>query len=181
MLVPGMLYVYASCWIWDQSAAGSVLRLLDKLDGVPPPFRQRCPPRIVCLGSIPLDTLHYTAVTTTPGRMQVDCGSWIPWLVSRIRSCADKLQGDRERHTKVDYSERPTKRYDDDGQGRGVGLRLLVLLDAVVMAARPFPPRTRRRRMAKKRGTDAAKVAALRHVKIRSSIVCFEPMNKCNV
>ena len=34
--------------------------------------------------------LHYS---TAPGKMQLDCGSWIRWLLSRIRSCADKLGG----------------------------------------------------------------------------------------
>ena len=86
--------------------------------------------------------------STTPGRMQVGYGPWIRWLVSRIRSCADKLGGGWER----DKAERTAKLYDDDGHGIDVGLRLLPLA-AVIMAARVLPPQTNRRRMTKKRGT----------------------------
>ena len=52
--------------------------------------------------------------------MQIDCGSWIRWLVSRIRSCADKLGGGWARYKQ----ERTAKCHDDD---RRAGLRLLVL------------------------------------------------------
>ena len=48
--------------------------------------------------------------------------------------------------------QRTAKRYDDDGDGNDVGLRLL-LLAAVTMAARALPPQTSRRRMTKKIGT----------------------------
>ena len=52
------------------------------------------------------------------------------------------------------------KRYDD-GQGKDVGLRLL-LLAAVVMAARALAPQTNRRRMTKKeaRGENARSSAS---------------------
>ena len=69
-----------------------------------------------------LQTFHYNS--TTPGRMRVDCDSLIRWLVNRSRSCADKLGGGWERDT----VQRTTKRYDDDGHGRDVGLRLCCLL-----------------------------------------------------
>ena len=74
--------------------------------------------------------------------MQVDFGSWVWWLVCRIRSCADKLGGGWE----GDEVQRTAKRYGDDGHGKCVGLRLL-LLAAVVVAARALPPQTNRRRM----------------------------------
>ena len=77
--------------------------------------------------------------------MQVDCRSWIRWLISRTRSCDDKLGGGRER----DKVQRTA--IDDDGDGKDVGLRL-PLLAAVMMAARALPPQTDRRRMTKKRG-----------------------------
>ena len=64
-----------------------------------------------------------------------------------IRSCADKLGSGRERDT----VQRTAKRYDDDGDGKYVGLRLLLLAD-VMMAARALPPRTSRHRMTKQRG-----------------------------
>ena len=79
--------------------------------------------------------------------MQLDCGSWIRWMVSSIRSCADKLGGGWER----DKIQRTAMLYDDDGHGKYVGLRLL-LLAAVIMAARALPAQTSRCRMAKKRG-----------------------------
>ena len=78
--------------------------------------------------------------------MQVDCGSWIRWLASRIRSCADKLGCGWER----DEVQRTAKRYDDDGHGEDVGLRLL-LLAAVIMAARALPPQMNRRRTKKRK------------------------------
>ena len=46
--------------------------------------------------------------------MQVVSGSWIRWLVSRIRSGADKLGDGWER----DQVQRTAKRYDDDGHGK---------------------------------------------------------------
>ena len=78
--------------------------------------------------------------------MQVDCGSWIQWLVSRIRSCTDKLGGGRER----DKVQRTAKRYDDGCDGKDVGLRLPLLV-AVIMAARALPSQTDRRLNTKKR------------------------------
>ena len=65
-----------------------------------------------------------------------------------IRSCADKLGSGRERDT----VQRTANRYDDDGDGTHVGLRLPPLA-AVMMAARALPPQTdRRRTTTKKRG-----------------------------
>ena len=124
-------------------------------------------------------------------------------LVSRvIRSCADQLGGGWER----DKAQRTAKRYGDDGHGKYVRLRLL-LLAAAVMAARALPAQTNRRRMPKERGTGrkhlqlcvvyrygaplyafrrrmpkekrhgAKTLAALRRVPIRSSIVCFQPVD----
>ena len=49
------------------------------------------------------------------------CGSWHRRLVSRIRSCAVKRGGGREKNK----TQRTAKRYDDDGHGKDVGLRLL--------------------------------------------------------
>ena len=59
-------------------------------------------------------------------------------LVGRItveRSCANKLGGGWERE-KV---KRAAKRYDDDGHSKYIGLGLL-LLAAVIMAAKALPP-----------------------------------------
>ena len=89
-----------------------------------------------------LKIMHYS---TTPGWMQCDRGSWIRWLVRRIRSCADKLGGGRERYT----VQRTAKRYDDDGDGKYVGLRL-PLLAAMMMVAIALSPQTNRRQMATK-------------------------------
>ena len=84
----------------------------------------------------------------TPGRMQVYCGSWIRWLVSSIRSCADKLVGGWER----DQVQRTAERYDDDGHGKDVGSRLLALA-AVIMVSESASPQTNRQGMTKKRDT----------------------------
>ena len=54
----------------------------------------------------------------------------------------------------IKYSERPTMRYDDNGDGKDVGFRLL-LLAAVIIAARALPPQnkqTSNRRMTNNRG-----------------------------
>ena len=80
--------------------------------------------------------------------MRVDCDSWIWWLVSRVRSCADKLGGRWERESTV-----TAKLYDDVGHGKDVGLRML-LPAAGIMAARALPPQKNRGRMAKKRSTE---------------------------
>ena len=67
--------------------------------------------------------------------MQLDCGSWIRRRVSRIRSCADKLGNGWDK----DEVQRTAKRFDNNGHGKDVGLRLL-LLAAVIVAARALPP-----------------------------------------
>ena len=96
--------------------------------------------------------------------MQLDCGSWIRWMVSSIRSCADKLGGGWER----DKIQRTAMLYDDDGHGKYVGLRLL-LLAAVIMAARALPPQTNRQTSNDKEKRHGAKVLeALCCVTIRS-------------
>ena len=48
--------------------------------------------------SLELCSLHFVALQYYTGEdaMRVDCGSWIRWLSSRARSCADTLLiGDR--------------------------------------------------------------------------------------
>ena len=60
-------------------------------------------------------------------------------LVSRIRSCADKLGGGWE----LNITRRTAKRDEDDGRGKDAGLRLL-LLAAVIMAARALSSQTNR-------------------------------------
>ena len=60
----------------------------------------------------------------TPGWMQADCGWWIRWLVSRIRSSADKLGRGREIYT---VWQRTVKRNDDDGDSKDVGLSVIRL------------------------------------------------------
>ena len=74
--------------------------------------------------------------STTPGWMQAEYGSWIRWLVSRTRSDADKLGGGGERDT----VQRRAKRYDDDGDGKDVELRLPLL--AAVIAEGALPSQT---------------------------------------
>ena len=81
--------------------------------------------------------------------MQVDCGSRIRSLVSRIRSSADNLGGGWER----DEVRRTAKRYDDDGDGKYARLRLLLLAAVIMAARRALPSQTNRRRMTKKRRT----------------------------
>ena len=83
----------------------------------------------VSLELCPLDIYF----STIPGWMQCDCGSWIRWPVGRIRSCADNLGGGRER----DIVQRAAKRYDNDSDGKYVGLRL-PLLAAVMMRRERF-------------------------------------------
>ena len=122
----------------------------------------------ITLELISLYIVHYM-YNNTPGRMQVGCGSWVRWLVSRTRSCADKLGGGRER----DPVQRKAKRYDNDGHGKYVGLRLL-LLAAAIMAVRVLPSQTNRQTSNDKEKRHGAKIlAALRRVSIRSFIVCF--------
>ena len=69
------------------------------------------------------------------GCKYIYCDSWIRWLVSRIRSCADKLGGGWE----SDEVQRSANRYDDDGHGVYIRLRLL-LLAVVIMEARALLP-----------------------------------------
>ena len=72
--------------------------------------------------------------------------------------------------------QRTVKRYDDDGHGDNVGLRLL-LLAAVILVARALPPQTNRRRMTKRLECrcGAKILATLRRNRIRSCIACFQP------
>ena len=105
-----------------------------------PPSCRRCPLLVFGLISFIDIALQKQYYGSTPRRMQVGCGSWIRWLVSRTRSCADKLEGGWER----DKVQRTANRYDDDGHGYYVGLRLLLLV--AVMAPRVFPPQTNRQR-----------------------------------
>ena len=61
------------------------------------------------------------------------------------RSCANKFGGGWERE-KV---QRAAKRYDDDGHSKVSGLKLLLLV-AVIMAAKALPPQTNIRQMTKR-------------------------------
>ena len=61
---------------------------------------------------------------------------WIPWVVGRKISCANKLGGGWERE-KV---QRAAKRYGDHVHGISIGSRLPLL--AAIMAARAPPPQT---------------------------------------
>ena len=92
-------------------------------------------------------------------------------MVSRIRSCADRLGGGWERN------ELPrTANRHDGGHGDGVGLRLLVHA-AVILTAKSLPPQPDTRPMARKEAHRGEKIlAALRPARIRSSIVCFQPL-----
>ena len=62
------------------------------------------------------------------------CGSWHRRLVSRIRSCAVKRGGGREKNK----TQRTAKRYDDDGHGKDAGL-ILLLLATLIMRRERFP------------------------------------------
>ena len=64
-----------------------------------------------------------------------------------------------------DELHRTAKRYDDDGHGKDIGLRLL-LLAAVIMAARALPSQTNRRRLTKEKRHGAKILADLRRVRI---------------
>ena len=110
------------------------------------PLCQRCH---LCISK----TVYFrycTTVCTTPRTIQVNCGSWIPWLVSRIRCLADKLRGGRE---DLLCSERSTNRYDDDTVTAKVLGWHCWSFAVVILAARALPQQTNRRRMAQKRGT----------------------------
>ena len=70
--------------------------------------------------------------------MQVDCGSWIRWLVIRVRSCVHKLGGGKE----IDKVQRTAKRCDYDSDGKYFRLRLPQLA-AVIIAAIALPPQSK--------------------------------------
>ena len=116
LLIPGMFCKYTVFFI-----------------ALPPSFCRRCPLRI-----FEMVFFAYSTPVLHRESMQVDCGSWIRWLVSRIRICADKLGGGWER----DKVQRTAKPCDDDGHGKNVGLRL-PLLFVVIMTARALPPQRR--------------------------------------
>ena len=66
--------------------------------------------------------------------------------------------------------QRAAKRYDDDGHGKDIGSRLL-LLAAAIMAARALPPQINKRRMANvARGENTRSSASCRVGWIRSSM-----------
>ena len=88
-------------------------------------------------------------------------------MVSKIRSCAGKLGGGGE----IYESQRTAKRYDD-GHGKYVAVRLL-LLAAVLMAARALPPLIEQTSNDKEKRHRAKILAALRRVRIRISAVYF--------
>ena len=115
-----------------------------------------------------LKILHHSS-NTTAGSMQVECDSWMRYPASRIRTCTDKLGGSWER----DKAHRRAKLYDDDGHGKEVGLRLL-LLAIVVMAARAVPPTNEHTSNDKEKSHGAKILAALRRTTTWSSIACFQ-------
>ena len=53
---------------------------------------------VLCL-SLELCSLDIALQQYNTGADEVDCGSWIRWLVSRVKSCADKLGGGRGKDT----------------------------------------------------------------------------------
>ena len=71
-------------------------------------------------------------------RMQLDCGSWILWLINRIGRNDDKLGGGR----KGDKIQQTAKHYDSNGHVKDAGLSLLA---AVILVTRAFPPQTNKR------------------------------------
>ena len=95
-----------------------------------------------CRSTLSLYISHYS---TTQGWMQVDCGSWIQWLVT-----IGLRRQDRRRQGNINVQRR-AEHYHDDGEH--VGLRL-PLLSTVMMAAITLPPRTNRRSMTKKRNAE---------------------------
>ena len=126
---------------------------------------------VLCVSVLYSPVLHYTH-SSTPGRMQVVCGSWICWLFRRIRSGAVKLGGGWEK----DNVQRMAKCYDDAGHSKYVGLRLL-LLDAVIMTVRALPPLTNSQTWNDKETRHGSKkLGTLGRVMIRSSIVRFQPV-----
>ena len=129
-----------SCWILGPKRSRLILRLFRI--ALPPYFCRRYPLRMFGIMSS-----RYRTTALHRGWMQVDCGSWIRWVFSWIRSRADKLGRGRDRDT----VRRTAMRYDDHGDGKDVGLRL-PLLAADMMAARVPPPPTNILRMSRKRG-----------------------------
>ena len=116
-------------------------------------------------------SLELCPLPTGPGRMLVYCGSWIRWLVSRIRNCVDKLGGDWE----GGQVQRTAKRYDDDGDVKDVELSLL-LLAAVITAARVLPPQTNRCRRTMKRGTGRQHSQLCFVYGYRGRLCAFKPL-----
>ena len=83
----------------------------------------------------------------TSGKMHVDAvGGFGGWSVG----CAIK-RGGRWDRAKV---QQATEHYDDDGHGKDIGSRLLLLAAAINMAAKAFPPQVNRCRRTKRRGTE---------------------------
>ena len=95
-----------------------------------------------CRSTLSLYISHYS---TTQGWMQVDCGSWIQWLVT-----VGLRRQDRRRQGNINVQRRPEHCHDD---GEHVGLRW-PLLSTVMMAAIALPPRTNRRSTTKKRNAE---------------------------
>ena len=95
--------------------------------------------------------------------MRVDGGSWIRCLLRRISSCGDKLGAGGKRKP----IQRTQKRYDDDGRGEDVGLRL-VLLAAVTTV-------WRRERFRHKRTDVERQRKEGRSENTRTSALCKDP------
>ena len=74
-------------------------------------------------------------------------------------SCANKLGGGWER----EKAQRAAKRYDEDGQDKDIGARLL-LLAAAIIAARALPPQNEHVSNDKEKGHEEKILAALRRV-----------------
>ena len=102
---------------------------------------------ILCCTTSFLSTLSSLCVSLEICPLHISLQYYTGVHASRLRLMDGKLRGGREK----DAIRRTTKRYDDDGGGKYVGLRL-PLFAAVVMAARAPPPQTSRRRQTKKRG-----------------------------
>ena len=91
------------------------------------------------LESFPLD-IALTAVSITPGMQQIDCDSWIRWLWSVVEATLTSYEAAGK---DIKHSERPTKRYDDDGHAKDVGLRVLLLCLLLILRRRERFPHKR--------------------------------------
>ena len=94
------------------------------------------------------------------------------WMVRRMRSCADKLDGGWER----DEAQQTAKRYDDDGYGKTCWVETASAC-CCYYGGESAPPTNKQTSNDKEKRHGATILASLPRAIIRSSIVYFQPIN----